>query len=610
MSLAECQKVYFISRLLITTALEETWPKDSETPVLFLGEWCRIYSKKERWSIMNSEIVPYHWDDRDKLYNDYQYLNNLYEIKLRAVQKQLNKIHGVDYSLRYWRILIGPWLGYFIQIVFDRWAMLKHAFENYEISSCRVLEFDGSPLIPNGMNDCLNLFITDDWNEMIYSQLLQEHLKYDILIEPLRKDSIQINESHNNTKSLRYYISKLGGLGAKSLMKIKSNFINVNEYFFLKTYLPPLIEEKLLKRLGQKPKKWKLATIPKIQMNHKMREWKLKMDSVTDDFSNILNNMISKHIPIVYLEGYKSLYTNTKYLGWPESPKCIFTSVSYSDNDIFKIWAAEKTENGVPLVIGQHGGNYGMAPWSFHEEQQISISDAWLSWGWCDEKKPEIIPACNLKVINHAVKYNPNGMALMVEVALPRYSSHMYTVPIASQWLSYFEDQCRFISALPEHVRKKILIRLYRDDMGWCQEDRWMQHFPNIKLELGQEPIHNLVNRSRICISTYNATTFLESLSWNMPTIIFWNPSYWELRASAIPYFELLKSANIFHETPESAANHMTKIWDDIPAWWQSKSVQDNRQKFCDQYSLSLENPLDRLETIFQNISTKAKTVL
>jgi len=597
-----------VSRFLITTALEQTWPKNPETPVLFLGEWCRIYSHKEHWSIMNAEILPYHWDDRHKLYNDYQYLSNLYEIVLQALQKQLNEIHGVDYSLRYWRILIGPWLGLFIPIVFDRWTMLKQAFEKYEISGCRVLELDECSLIPNEMNDCLNLFIDDDWNEMIYSQLLQEYLKHDILIESVSKENIQLNQS-NNSKSFKSYIGRLRRLGINSLMKIKSYYFNENEYFFLNTYLPPSIEDELLLRLGQKPKKWKLAPIPRVQMDYKMREWVLITDSLANDFSNILNQMVAKHIPIAYLEGYQSLLARSDSLGWPQRPKCIFTSVSSSANDIFKIWAAGKTEHGVPLIIGQHGGHYGMTPWSFHEEQQISVSDAWLSWGWSDEKKPQIIPACNLKVIDHTVDYDPNGVALMVEVALPRYSYHMSAVPVAGQWLSYFEDQCRFISVLPEHLREKMLIRLYRNNNGWRQKDRWMQHFPNLKLEIGQEPMHNLVSKSRIYISTYNATTFLESLSWNMPTIIFWDPNHWELKDDALPYFELLKSVNIFHETPESAANHMTEIWNDIPAWWQSKSLQKNRKQFCDQYSLILEKPLDRLETIFQKFSTKAKAV-
>ena len=59
----------------------------------------------------------------------------------------------------------------------------------------------------------------------------------------------------------------------------------------------------------------------------------------------------------------------------------------------------------------------------------------------------------------------------------------------------------------------------------------------------------------------------------------------------------------IFHETPESAAKHMTELWDDISAWLQSKSVQHNRNQFCDRYSRTFENPLDKLETIFRKIA-------
>ena len=66
-------------KVLVTTALEETWPDTPETPVLFLGEWCRLYSRKERWQAMKAEVLPYHWDDRQKLYQDYLYISQFYE---------------------------------------------------------------------------------------------------------------------------------------------------------------------------------------------------------------------------------------------------------------------------------------------------------------------------------------------------------------------------------------------------------------------------------------------------------------------------------------------------------------------------------------------------
>ena len=100
-----------MKRLLITTALEETWPKLQESPVLFLGEWCRLYSRKERWSSMKAKVLPYHWDDRLKLYKDYTYLRDFYEKLLPIISYKFNEIHGVDHSIRYWRILVGPWLA-------------------------------------------------------------------------------------------------------------------------------------------------------------------------------------------------------------------------------------------------------------------------------------------------------------------------------------------------------------------------------------------------------------------------------------------------------------------------------------------------------------------
>ena len=152
------------------------------------------------------------------------------------------------------------------------------------------------------------------------------------------------------------------------------------------------------------------------------------------------------------------------------------------------------------------------------------------------------------------------------------------------------------------NLRKQVLVRLYVHDYKWCQKERWMSHFPEIQLESGKQPIINLVGKSRLYIATYNATTYLESLAWNMPTIIFWNPIHWELREDAIPYFKLLKSVKIFHETPESAAQQMIKIWDDVLGWWNSEKVQNNRKSFCWSYSRVLENPVKDLGLILEEV--------
>lgn len=73
------------------------------------------------------------------------------------------------------------------------------------------------------------------------------------------------------------------------------------------------------------------------------------------------------------------------------------------------------------------------------------------------------------------------------------------------------------------------------------------------------------MKQSKIFVSTYNAITFLESLSMNIPTIMFW-------------------------DNPESAARHFNKIWNNVDLWWDSKEVKVAVETFKNYYSCNLKN--------------------
>ena len=245
-----------------------------------------------------------------------------------------------------------------------------------------------------------------------------------------------------------------------------------------------------------------------------------------------------------------------------------------------------------------------MAKWNFSEEHEIKISNKYLTWGWGQDIGGSLVPVGNLKNFSQKrIAPNPKGFACMVEMTLPRYSYHMYSAPVASQLLNYIDDQHRFIGALDGGLAKQVLVRQYfHDFFGWRQKKRWLERFPTIRLEDGAASIHSLMKKSRIFICTYNATTYLESMSLNFPTIIFWNPKYWELRDSAAPYFDRLKAVGIFHETPESAAQQMESVWSDVSGWWQRPDVQLVRSEFCEQYARIPKDPLSVMEALFSGI--------
>jgi putative transferase (TIGR04331 family) len=91
---------------------------------------------------------------------------------------------------------------------------------------------------------------------------------------------------------------------------------------------------------------------------------------------------------------------------------------------------------------------------------------------------------------------------------------------------------------------------------------------------------------------------------------MFWNPKHWEVKPEAKPFFDRLKDAGIFHETPQSAARHISIIWDDVSAWWAREDVQCARRSFCDNYAASANNIVDRIRNALINEAQLAENLL
>ena len=94
----------------------ETTPLNRNTSkieTLLLGDWCNLDGENRGF-----KVVDYHWSDRKQLHLDYQRIFSLYEIYLKKLTISLNEIHDVEHTIDYWRIVVGPWLYYFICIVF------------------------------------------------------------------------------------------------------------------------------------------------------------------------------------------------------------------------------------------------------------------------------------------------------------------------------------------------------------------------------------------------------------------------------------------------------------------------------------------------------------
>lgn len=585
-------------RFLVTTAIDETLPENQ--PILLLGEWCKPFSKKKKFDNLDFKVLPYHWDDRSKLYKDYLYLDEFYEKLLKELTIILNKIHGTKHKVKYWRILIGPWLGFFIQIIFDRWSSVKYAINKFELSGTYIQSYQEELLTPNNMRHFAKHTNSEQWNHYIYSFIIKNFTKINCINQTGNYEIIKERTIHQ---------AKLSRIVKKKIFDciniLGKIFQKKDDAFFINSYLSKKNEILLSLKFLQIP----MFNIDNflddldIKFENNKRNWRL-LEKNNNEFEVFARLIIPYQIPKIYLEGYNTLNEKVSFLSWPEKPKVILTGSSFIDDDIFKLYAAQKTENGSPLAINQHGGGFGSYLFIFNENHQLKISDLFLSWGWEDKSKPNVKPVCYLKYKKPLYTKNKNQKKILFIAGKgPSYSTHIWSAPkSACQWIIYFNEQCKFINTLNSKIHDNLIIRLKTIEKGWEPSyDRWKDQFPKIYIDKGHSDINTLINKSKLYIGTYNASTSVECFSLGVPVVIYWNPYYWEINNSAKVYFDNLRKAGVFHDSPESAAKHVNLIWENIDDWWKSEKVTKAVNLFKNNYCYDTFNLVDKVYNTLEN---------
>lgn len=586
-------------RYLITTPDERTWYYDK--PVIFLGEWCRLYGRQSAWGNLNAKIVPpYGWGVGQKD-ADFSYVQRLYEQLLVELSDALNQYHGTNHSLRYWRILIGPWLHTFTNILFNRWATIQLAMREFTIAGTVVLEFPVEQLIPNSQNEFERNHVSHQWNHHIFGRILSgwtsvpcERIAAHALVEGLPNEHCIAHIG---------IMQRLKRVLAKGLYAFSCLLSRPTDAFLITSYLPHKQDFLLQLALGQIPKLWRTETEPKLAPDLKVREQCRLAHEKHQGFEQCIRALIVEQIPVLYLEGYQALNLAVSNMPWPAHPKVIFTSNSAHGDEIFKAWAAGKTELGFPYVMAQHGGLYGTGKYpNQFEIREVATVDRYLTWGWTDNN-PKHYPCVALKLIGQPIgTWDPAGGLLQVTMLNMRYTRDPWD--IATQQAEYQEDQFQFAEQLPEFIRAELTVRLSRSaaSHGYPRDEIWKVRHPKVRLDDGNSSIETLMRRSRLFVYTYNSTGFLETLGRNIPTIMFWNPKHWELRPSAQQYFDRLRQVGILHDTPESAAEKIASVWESVEEWWGQNEVQEARVYFCNRFARMPENPIQEMKVALQSV--------
>ena len=97
-------------------------------------------------------------------------------------------------------------------------------------------------------------------------------------------------------------------------------------------------------------------------------------------------NIYFSHQPIYGFTNRALKFTESQYhhkLARTVSLIRTLSAYDFTDNDVYKIWAAERSLNKkTKYLILQHGGNSGLAESAPGTDLHSLLADKYLTWGW------------------------------------------------------------------------------------------------------------------------------------------------------------------------------------------------------------------------------------
>ena len=516
------------------------------------------------------------------------------ESVFKSLVGELNRAHGTNHPLRFWRIVCGAWFLQFAQVWYLRWKVAGEVFREHGAMPCRRIDIDWQELLPVTHDEASLLFATDLWNHIAYCDAFK-------FVARSNQVETVITSPDRNQELFEYRKVINYGLPNQSA-KSKLEFVLAKISPRPKVVLAGVVQSRaalvaMHLRLGVLPRLWRFsAKLTPQPVNASLRD-QLSFSGISGGgFAEFLSSSISRHLPTVYLEGFGDLCTQTFSENvLPKPPRVIFTNTLLHRSEQFKLWSATFVSQGkTKLLSGQHGGGYKVTRFvSWGEEYESSVVDKFLSWGKIGVES-NMTPAC-VQSFSESFKPSKNGEVLVVLGPITR-NSDIYGMLGVQSNSNYFKFLDEFLVSLSDEVRSQTIVRPKSASQARKPARVSSGQAKNIfstqtKIDGGEVGLNQRLKSCRLAVVTYNETTVPLNMMNGFPTIALWDPKYVRLNSQAEIVYHQMHEAKILFYSPQLAAEHITQIWSDVEGWWNSAEVRLARENYCNHYAHRVRFP-------------------
>ena len=556
----------------------------------------------EKHKKIKKTLITTPWEKVSERKKNYFYLTRQYCKFLSILTPILNNFNKTYHNKRYWEQIIGIWLLEFLISVYERYVIVKKLKNDRKFTAYSI--YNKSNIIPKNSREAKKMFISDLWSHLVFIELIQSYKKR-IKIKYVKNNLLAKNSFNKNLREKFNYKTFIINFFSKV-----SNFFFKNEKIFVINSYLTFLQELLLQiylnksvKINQPLDKYYVF---KTNPNIKKRKSIIKISKEDDDFVKFVKKIILKNIPLAFLEEYGEInkFNKKKYLN--KIPKIIFTSNSNFYDDIFKIWLAEKKENGTKLILGQHGSQF-ILKYCTYDFYAIRTSDKILTWGSKIGNGKNFLSFGNLKTISKKIKVKRKKFISIMQDMPTKSNIRLWPGLDLCDYKNYISLQNKFLKKLNNENYRKIKIRLgsnlrqtSTNNLLDFEKKTWLKNHPNLRYETREANIYSSLENSYLTIITsVTSTLLLECINFNIPFLIL-TPKYDHILQSKVTKdFNKLRKNKILYTCPKAISsflnlNDSTKIYN----WWYSKKNQIIINEFQKKYSNSNKKSLLELSKI------------
>lgn len=559
------------------SALTDKFDPEQDVPI---ATWCITdvegkFPDWEEWDFTepfpNTGAIPAHTKDINILCA--ALLNNLKDAK--------NAQHHVSYGVEYWRILAMHWIVDLVNFAWYRWqeitAMLEqHASKNMH---CDIYpenvawNFEGY-----GDFNATTLY-NIDFSTWVCSKILRMRQPDNIILVDIdfTNDTgpTQVPHIKPPTSRARKMLRQLRAAAKPERCAIGS----IGNEYSLPTKVKSIASEGVLglylhllpEKLNRKEPKNAAIEIPR---------------RFPAQFISLVRDLMDATPPNTLGHKFERYRNDALKLTFRPGKLMIQVPAFHLDPATqFKV--AHAVDAGEHLVGFQHGGSYGLVSVLQIPPETEYRSFAFITWGWTKHSDFDgnfiRLPSAQLASWRRAKKPS-SGRGLFVAQSirfLPGRISFEGDI-FNRRWSR--KQRLQFFNALPDHIMGQINYRPYDSLPASLTDTRYFQERLPI-LKIASPNFHAEMASAKLVMMDHPGTTFFQSMVADIPTIAYWSSDAYPISSQAKPTFDVLKDAGIIFDTSDMAAQHVTKIWDDIDGWWESENVAHARQMFKDNYA-------------------------